>query len=106
MDPTDLSNEELDYELMVRNVYTQLNENIRVKRKQLREMVTKENAGTVPIPSGDNSPYPPAGDLSKCEEIMRTIREGLNERPLDKQTARSLMSHGIHVQNRLLRIQT
>lgn len=106
MDPTDLTDEELVYELMIRGVYDNLNENHRVKCGRLRELLTKENNGERIPPTRGSSPKTPIEDMQVCSEIIRLIRNDTEAGNVDKPQAKYLMSRAIHAQGRLRHIIT
>lgn len=106
MDPMDLTCDELDYELMIRNVYDRLSENNRAKSGRLRELLVNEKAGRIPSPSNNISPFDPNHDIVSCSATIRQIRESFQELPLEKPRAKYLYSRATHAFDRLKRIQT
>lgn len=104
MDPIYLKSEEVDYELMIRNVYD-LQVSMRTKTGRLRELLNRESIDSSLYPKKGTSPFPPKEDLQMCSNICRELREQLSNTTLNEVERWMILSRAIHVGNRLQRIQ-
>lgn len=104
MDPIHLQDEEIDYELWVRQITDLDQAHVRVKTGRLREILAKESIGIMTTPAQGTSPFPPNFDLDQCAQICDYIRNQLLDEELTKLDLEQILSRMMHVNKRLPRI--
>lgn len=105
MDPIYLGAEEIEYELLIRNVYDVFDHQ-RQKTSRLRELLKEENAGRANLPALGTSPFPPAQDISYCTEVLKQISEQMVKDESNRGEIIAFKSRLLHIEGRLLRLQT
>lgn len=105
MDPIDLEPDELEYELLIRQIYGGIDKP-RQKTSRIRELMKEEDAGRLAPPGLGTSPWLPSEDIKHGMNVLKQISKRIKTDNVDKQEAKENRSRVIHVETRLLRIQT
>lgn len=106
MDPIHLEDDEVDYELWVRQITDLDNAHMRVKTGRLREIFAKETVGVLFAPGAGTSPFPFNVDVEYCTRVCDQIRVTIQDGRTNRSELEALLSRMIHINRRLPRIVT
>lgn len=103
IDPNDLKEDELDYELLARE-YKIDDVSHRSKLATLIQCFKKEKSGKSSPPGIGSSPYTTESDIESCDKIISEINDIVQDENSTKDNIKSAFSRMSHVNLRLLRI--